>query len=497
MRGETEVIDMTRWTKVKLMHKKGIPIKRIARELNISRNTVKKIIRDEEEPRYKRRYYPSKVEKYKPLIKTWYLEAEYQYIGTRIHEELLKLGYTGSINPIYRYLGTLKDERNSISSKATVRIETPPGEQAQFDWSEYNMMIGDKLRKVYCFSLILAYSRMKAIVFSLSCDGDAIYESIQELFSELGGVTYEILIDNPKALVESNENGKETKYNLNALRLAAHLGVDLNACAPYRARTKGKVEKPFIYIEEHFVKGNSFKNMSELNHAAKTFIEGWCNKKHSTIQRTPYAVHKEELSSLLPLPRKKFMTKTMDRRKVSLDCLVSYNAVKYSVPAKYAAKEVFVRLVYGYKLEVYSTSEELIAVHNIDEHDGKIVIENLHYKEIQHSAPKSIPEIKRQMTNSFVNGSRYIQRSSEILQQPSYHAREFLKLKDLYTDESLDKILGYCVDNGFFEILAIKQVIKEKYLEIIRLNDSGPNDELMSSDSIVRDVRYYDQGGQF
>ena len=237
--------------------------------------------------------------------------------------------------------------------------------------------------------------------------------------------------------------------------------------------------------------------MSELNHAAKTFIEGWCNKKHSTIQRTPYAVHKEELSSLLPLPRKKFMTKTMDRRKVSLDCLVSYNAVKYSVPAKYAAKEVFVRLVYGYKLEVYSTSEELIAVHNIDEHDGKIVIENLHYKEIQHSAPKSIPEIKRQMTNSFVNGSRYIQRSSEILQQPSYHAREFLKLKDLYTDESLDKILGYCVDNGFFEILAIKQVIKEKYLEIIRLNDSGPNDELMSSDSIVRDVRYYDQGGQF
>ena len=79
------------------------------------------------------------------------------------------------------------------------------------------MMIGDKLRKVYCFSLILAYSRMKAIVFSLSCDGDAIYESIQELFSELGGVTYEILIDNPKALVESNENGKETKYNLNAL----------------------------------------------------------------------------------------------------------------------------------------------------------------------------------------------------------------------------------------------------------------------------------------
>lgn len=67
------------------------------------------------------------------------------------------------------------------SSKATVRIETPPGDQAQFDWSEYSMVIGGRERKVYCFAMILAASRKKAVCFSLKVDAAAIYEAIQEL----------------------------------------------------------------------------------------------------------------------------------------------------------------------------------------------------------------------------------------------------------------------------------------------------------------------------
>lgn len=76
-----------------------------------------------------------------------------------------------------------------ISPKATVRIEIPPGDQAQFDWSEYSMEIGERERKVYCFVMILAASRKKAVCFSLKEDAPLIYEAIQELFDDLGGVT--------------------------------------------------------------------------------------------------------------------------------------------------------------------------------------------------------------------------------------------------------------------------------------------------------------------
>lgn len=164
-----------------------------------------------------------------------------------------------------------EDANGSISSKATVRVETPPGDQAQFDWSPYQMEIEGRIRTVYCFSMILACSRKKAILFSLKDDADAIYEAIQELFEDLGGVTLELLIDNPKALVLENnpKSPEEIRYNPHALLLAKHLSTELNACPCYWPRKKGKVERPFQYIEEQFVKGQSFATMEELNASAK------------------------------------------------------------------------------------------------------------------------------------------------------------------------------------------------------------------------------------
>ncbi|WML34356.1 IS21 family transposase [Clostridium sp. OS1-26] len=277
--------DVKDWITIKTMHNRGIPIRQIARNLKISRNTVKRLIKYEVEPKYKKRDYTTKIDEYLDQIQTWYLNLEYNFIGTRIYRELKKLGYEGSISPIYRYINTLKDEKNNISLKATKRIETPLGDQAQFDWAHYNMYINGEKITVYCFALILSASRKKVILFSRSCDGEAIYEAIHLLFKKVGGVTKGILIDNPKALVESNKSGEEVIFNTNALRLAHYLGVSLNACKPYRARTKGKVERPFQYIEEQFVKGSRFNSMTELNEAADIFIEEANNKLHSTTLR--------------------------------------------------------------------------------------------------------------------------------------------------------------------------------------------------------------------
>ena len=182
------------------------------------------------------------------------MDPEYNFIGTRIFNELKKLGYTGSIGPVYRFLKTLNEEKRDISKKATLRFETPLGEQAQFDWSPYKMVIDNEIKEVYCYTMILSASRMKSIVFSLTCDAEAIYEAIQELFEDLGGVTQELIIDNPKALVIENDGKNEPKFNLNALRLAAHLGTELNPCMPYRARTKGKILYDAFYYPHLFKK---------------------------------------------------------------------------------------------------------------------------------------------------------------------------------------------------------------------------------------------------
>ncbi len=173
--------------------------------MKISKNTVKSLLKHDTEPKYKRSLYPSIIDPFKEQIRVWFLSAEYNFIGTRIYKELLKVGYKGSIVPVYRFLKTLNEEKSKISKKATVRIETPPGDQAQFDWSPYKMVIDNEIKEVYCFTMVLCACRMKAIVFSLTCNAEAIYEAIQELFEDLGGVTQELIIDNPKALVIENE----------------------------------------------------------------------------------------------------------------------------------------------------------------------------------------------------------------------------------------------------------------------------------------------------
>ncbi len=113
------------WETVMRQYRAGIPIKAIARNLKMSKNTVKNLIKKKEPQKYERECYATKIDKYKDKIREWYLNPKYDFIGTRIYRELKQIGYEGSINPIYRYLLTLKEEKNEIYQKATVRVETP------------------------------------------------------------------------------------------------------------------------------------------------------------------------------------------------------------------------------------------------------------------------------------------------------------------------------------------------------------------------------------
>lgn len=151
------------WAAVQRVYKQTGSKRETARILGISRNTVKKLLELKEEPEYRRSDYKSSLDGYKELILEWRRKPN-EFNGTRIFRELKKKGYTGNIGSVYRFLQQIDEDTGLISSKATVRIETPPGDQAQFDWSEYSMVIGGRERKVYCFTMILVASRRKRML---------------------------------------------------------------------------------------------------------------------------------------------------------------------------------------------------------------------------------------------------------------------------------------------------------------------------------------------
>ncbi len=160
--------NLKQWAAVQELHKRKIPILQISKQLGMSRNTVKRLIKLKEKPKYTRTSYPSKVDVYMDQIIMWRTSPEYDFNGTRIFEELRQKGYDGSINPIYRALKKVDEEKVEISRRATVRIETPAGDQAQFDWSEYKVYVNDKIQTVYCFYMLL--KSLRNSILSVFCD---------------------------------------------------------------------------------------------------------------------------------------------------------------------------------------------------------------------------------------------------------------------------------------------------------------------------------------
>ncbi len=189
-----------------------------------------------------------------------------------------------------------------------------------------------------------------------------ICEAIQELFEDLGGVTLELLIDNPTALVIENNprNEMEIRYNPHALLMARHLGTELNACPCYWPRKKGKIERPFNYIEEQFIKGNHFASMEDLNRRGKDFVESWCNETHTTTKRIPNIHYlQEERDLLLPLPDRRYRLKELESRIIVLTVISALAEISIAFLISLQPKPC-IPVVYGFRIELYDRKKNYV-----------------------------------------------------------------------------------------------------------------------------------------
>ena len=155
---------MYKWHQVLALNEKCISKKEISRRLKMSINTVRKYIRKDKPPEFKPRNYQSKVLAYDKEVKSMISK---DYIGTRIFAELLKLGFDGSQTGVYRYIKSLNNHKK-VSNLSTTRVESPPGKQMQYDWKEWELLVGGQTKKIYIHGLVLSNSRYKYYSFSLS-----------------------------------------------------------------------------------------------------------------------------------------------------------------------------------------------------------------------------------------------------------------------------------------------------------------------------------------
>jgi len=362
LRGEVmlapeEVASMVR------LHGLGWGSRRIAGELGCSRNTVKRYLAAGgweafRRPRRRRRL---------DGLEDWLSERFRRHRGNCdvVRQDLRREhGIAVSLRTLERAVAPLRQGLRA-EARACVRFETAPGEQLQIDFGATTVSIGGAGVQVHLFVATLGYSRRVYVQAFRHERQSAWLDGMEGAFGRFGGVPGEILFDNARALVEHHDPAtREVRFNERLHAFAQHWKFRPRACAPYRARTKGKDERGVGYVKGNAIAGHAFSSWA----AFEAHLEWWMRavadqRVHGTTGEAPLArFERAEAAALQKLDgRPPFRQVRELVRRVQPDCAVEVDRNSYSVPWRLIGESVEVVVAQG-RVRIRHRGQE-VAVH--------------------------------------------------------------------------------------------------------------------------------------
>src|SRR3954471_18888227 len=304
-----------RETRMLLKHylEQGASKSALARQLGVSRDTIHRWIRDGEldrdldttPVRYgPRRPRPTKLDAYKAIIEAR-LAAYPALSAVRLLAEIRAAGFEGSYTQLKEFVRRV---RPVPAPEPVVRFETPAGRQAQVDFARFSFPWGVR----YALLVVLGYSRLLWCRFYQRQDMRTLIDGLEDAFRYFGGVPQELLFDQMKTVItrDLRLQGGALVRNLEFLRFAHHWSFTPRACRPYRAQTKGKVERPVRYLRDNFVYGRTFLNDADLDQQRRQWLDDVANVRvHGTTREQPRdRFDRDERLLLYPLAPRPLVT---------------------------------------------------------------------------------------------------------------------------------------------------------------------------------------------
>ena len=283
----------TRDSLVLLKHllESGLSKTAIADQLGISRRLVYQLIAtgqlerdlsDDTVPRRRATTGVAKLAAVTPLIEARL--ATYPALSAmRLFAECRAAGYTGGYSQL---TALVRHVRPVVPPEAVIRFETAPGEQAQFDFATVKLPWGVR----YALVMVLGYSRLLYVEFVLRQTALTVMLGLERAFAAFGGVTEHVLFDQLKSVIidDQRPDGGRLLANPEFLRFAAHWNFQVRACRPYRAQTKGKVERPIHYLRRNFLYGRTFLGDGDLADQCTRWLQDVANVRvHGTLRERP------------------------------------------------------------------------------------------------------------------------------------------------------------------------------------------------------------------
>ena len=358
------------------LHGQGWSIRRLSKELGISRERVRRLLvansalrtTTQSEQIKPKKKYPSKLDPYKEFIGEL-LEKYSNITGQRIYEHIKQRGFDGGITIVGDYLQSAR----KVVVKTPVRmVETDPGQRGAHDWSDYNIpfTLSGKTEQVTFFSYILGYSRRQYIEVVDDKKQQTLFQSLINAFIYLDGVPKEIKSDNQKACVDRWEAGRPV-FNAKYLEFATHYRFRPLTIRPGKPTENLKVERPFYYLERSFLNGREFRDVDDLKQQLQRWLESVNDlRKHGTTRKRPIDMYIHEHPFLQALPVNHFDTSLVVHLIVNQESCVQWKGYQYVVSQNYMYEVCPVRITDQY-LMVYSSNGELLVTHPLAEKNRK------------------------------------------------------------------------------------------------------------------------------
>ena len=384
--------------KVRLANRDGKGIREIARLLNLSRNTVRSIIRSGiTDQKYERSEQPRpKLGSFVERLSEWLKEDGDKPVKHRrraqiLFEQLQREGYDGGYDAVRRFVGTWKKDAGTAIVNAFIPLEWDPGDAFQFDWSYEDVELGGMPVKVKVAQFRLCNSRKPFCVAYTRESLEMVLDAHIRAFEFFGGVCRRGIYDNMKTVVVKVLMGKDRVFTRRFQNLASHYLFEPVACTPAAGWEKGQVENQVGLVRyRFFVKRRRFTTLEELNE----WLEGECRNhaataKHPELKdRTVDQVFAEEKGHLLPLPVSPFDGYQESVVRVTSQLLISFDRNRYSANAMAVGKTVTVR-AYADRI-IIVRNDTVVGMHRRHLGRDKVIYDPWHYLAVLERKPGAL-----------------------------------------------------------------------------------------------------------
>ena len=384
--GEVPVLEGELVTAIRTLAGRGVGKKAIAREVGVAVNTVRRYLRDPITPGQQIRPAARRLtDDHRDQARTLY-EGPAAGNAVVVRRLLAERGCTISVRTIERAVADIRRAQR-VAALATVRVETVPGDQLQIDFGQKRLLIAGARVRIFLLVAVLSYSRRLFVKAFLNERGDDWREGIAAGFTHFGGLPRTLLGDNARALVLGCDRATGTvRFHPTYLAFCRDWDVQPRACAPYRARTKGKTEAGVKYVKRNALADQAFDSFGALEQHLAEWMTLADQRCHGTTREAPMArFEREERAALRSLPLRALPRRTQRlRRRVALDAFVDVDTIRYSVPHRLVRDHVEV-LVEDRLVRIFHGTE-MVATHARSTEPFARVVDLAHYAGLWRSA---------------------------------------------------------------------------------------------------------------